>query len=72
MNLAAMLLITALIFAEKALPAGERTARFAATALIGYGGEACSFRSRIATGSRLFRRCRDAHPPPCCDRARPR
>jgi Na+-transporting NADH:ubiquinone oxidoreductase subunit NqrB len=37
MNLAAMLLITALIFAEKALPAGERTARFAAAALIGYG-----------------------------------
>ena len=37
MNLAAMLLVTALIFAEKALPAGERTARFAAAALIGYG-----------------------------------
>jgi predicted metal-binding membrane protein len=37
MNLVAMLLITALIFAEKALPAGERTARFAAAALIGYG-----------------------------------
>jgi predicted metal-binding membrane protein len=37
MNLAAMLLITALIFAEKALPAGERTARIAAAALIGYG-----------------------------------
>jgi predicted metal-binding membrane protein len=36
MNLVAMLLITALIFAEKALPAGERTARFAAAALIGY------------------------------------
>jgi hypothetical protein len=27
----------ALIFAEKALPAGQRTARFAAAALIGYG-----------------------------------
>jgi predicted metal-binding membrane protein len=37
MNLAAMLLITALIFAEKILPAGERTARVAAAALIGYG-----------------------------------
>ena len=37
MNLAAMLLITALIFAEKVLPAGERTARVAAAALIGYG-----------------------------------
>jgi predicted metal-binding membrane protein len=37
MNLVAMLLITALIFAEKALPAGERTARIAAAALIGYG-----------------------------------
>jgi predicted metal-binding membrane protein len=37
MNVAAMLLITTLIFAEKALPAGERTARFAAAALIGYG-----------------------------------
>ena len=37
MNLAAMLLVTALVFAEKVLPAGERTARVAAAALIGYG-----------------------------------
>jgi predicted metal-binding membrane protein len=37
MNVAAMLLVTALVFAEKVLPAGERTARFAAAALIGYG-----------------------------------
>jgi predicted metal-binding membrane protein len=37
MNLAAMLLITVLVFAEKVLPAGERTARIAAAVLIGYG-----------------------------------
>jgi predicted metal-binding membrane protein len=37
MNVAAMLLVTALVFAEKVLPAGERTARFAAASLIGYG-----------------------------------
>jgi predicted metal-binding membrane protein len=37
MNVAAMLLVTALVFAEKVLPAGERTARVAAAALIGYG-----------------------------------
>ncbi len=37
MNIAAMALVTALIFAEKVLPAGERTARFAAATLIGYG-----------------------------------
>jgi predicted metal-binding membrane protein len=37
MNIVAMLLITALIFAEKVLPAGERTARIAAAVLISYG-----------------------------------
>jgi predicted metal-binding membrane protein len=48
MNLAAMLLVTALVFAEKVLPAGERTARFAAAALIGtaHPSLSCPRRSR--------------------------
>ena len=37
MNIAAMALITALIFAEKALPWGERVAQLAAVALVAYG-----------------------------------
>jgi len=37
MNIAAMLAITALVFAEKALPIGERVATVAAVVLIGYG-----------------------------------
>jgi predicted metal-binding membrane protein len=38
MNIAAMAAITLLIFAEKSLPWGERVGRFAAIALIVYGG----------------------------------
>ena len=37
MNVAAMAVITALIFAEKALPAGHRIGQVAAAALIAYG-----------------------------------
>jgi len=37
MNVAALTLITLLIFAEKSLAIGERVARFAAVGLIGYG-----------------------------------
>jgi len=37
MNVAALALVTLLIFAEKALAIGERVARFAAVGLIGYG-----------------------------------
>jgi predicted metal-binding membrane protein len=38
MNIAAMALLTLLIFAEKMLPAGQRVAQMAAAALILYGG----------------------------------
>jgi predicted metal-binding membrane protein len=37
MNIAAMALLTALIFAEKVVPRGARIAQFAALALILYG-----------------------------------
>ena len=37
MNIAAMAVITALIFAEKSLPAGRRIGQFAAVVLIAYG-----------------------------------
>ncbi len=37
MNVAAMLAVAALVFAEKALPGGERVARVAAVVLIAYG-----------------------------------
>jgi predicted metal-binding membrane protein len=37
MNVAAMAAVTALIFAEKALPLGRHAARFAAVALLAYG-----------------------------------
>ncbi|MBI4277683.1 MAG: DUF2182 domain-containing protein [Armatimonadetes bacterium] len=37
MNIAAMVTVAALIFAEKSLPAGERISRWAAGALIAYG-----------------------------------
>jgi predicted metal-binding membrane protein len=37
MNIAAMALLTALIFAEKALPHGELTSRVAGAALVLYG-----------------------------------
>jgi len=37
MNIAAMLVVTALVFAEKAMPGGERVATVAAVALITYG-----------------------------------
>jgi predicted metal-binding membrane protein len=37
MNVAAMAVVTALIFAEKALPAGERIAAYSAAVLILYG-----------------------------------
>jgi predicted metal-binding membrane protein len=38
MNLAAMVVITLLIFAEKSLPMGREISRIAAVALVGYGG----------------------------------
>ena len=38
MNVAAMVVVAALVFAEKALPAGERVAAAAAVVLIAYGG----------------------------------
>jgi predicted metal-binding membrane protein len=38
MNVAAMAVLTALIFAEKSLPAGRRISQIAAIILIGYGG----------------------------------
>jgi predicted metal-binding membrane protein len=37
MNVAAMVAVTALVFAEKVLPRGEGVARVAAVALIAYG-----------------------------------
>ncbi len=37
MNLVAMAAVTIVVFAEKTLPGGERTARAAAAGLIGYG-----------------------------------
>ena len=37
MNIAAMAVITLVIFAEKTLPLGHRAARAAAVALVGYG-----------------------------------
>jgi predicted metal-binding membrane protein len=37
MNVAAMAVLTALIFAEKSLPAGRRISQVAAVILIGYG-----------------------------------
>ena len=37
MNIAAMLVVTALVFAEKVMPGGERVATGAAVALIAYG-----------------------------------
>jgi predicted metal-binding membrane protein len=49
MNIAAMALVTLLVFAEKALPAGERIARWAGIALLLYGITIIVFPSSLPT-----------------------
>ena len=49
MNVAAMVALAALVFAEKVLPRGEGVARGAAVALIGYGLFATVFPGALPT-----------------------